>query len=137
MASVDDHAPHAPGPLKRLAGAIARHKAMRGAVLGAILAVAVAILIGKAADYSALTDALHEANGHWFPLLLGSFVVATLGYIGAYRGTARVLQGPRLPFWLTTRAWVRPWSRRRSAVSGWRTGRSAAPASATTPRSRA
>jgi uncharacterized membrane protein YbhN (UPF0104 family) len=71
---------------------------------GAVLAVGTATLIGKAAGYARLLDSLESANLHWFPVMLGGQVLAYLGYILAYRATARVNGGPRLPFGLTT--WI-------------------------------
>ena len=71
---------------------------------GAVLAVGTATLIGKAAGYARLLDSLQSANLHWLPVLLGGQILAYLGYILAYRATARVNGGPRLPFGLTT--WI-------------------------------
>jgi uncharacterized membrane protein YbhN (UPF0104 family) len=71
---------------------------------GAVLAVGTAALIGQAAGYARLLDSLESANLHWFPVMLGGQVLAYLGYILAYRATARVNGGPRLPFGLTT--WI-------------------------------
>jgi uncharacterized protein (TIRG00374 family) len=73
-------------------------------ITGAVLAVGTATLIGKAAGYARLLDSLQGANLHWLPVLLGGQVLAYLGYILAYRATARVNGGPRLPFGLTT--WI-------------------------------
>jgi uncharacterized membrane protein YbhN (UPF0104 family) len=70
---------------------------------GFLLAVGTAALIGKAAGYSRLLESLRSANLVWLPLLAAGQVVAYLGYIMAYRATARVDGGPRLPFGLTTR----------------------------------
>jgi glycosyltransferase 2 family protein len=71
---------------------------------GAVLAVGTAALIGKAAGYARLLDRLRDADLHWLPVLLGGQIVAYLGYILAYRATARVNGGPRLPFSLAT--WI-------------------------------
>lgn len=68
-----------------------------------VLAFGVPALIAKFADYDAVLAGMKEANGEWFPLLLGGELVAVAGYVMAYRGTARVDGGPRFPFWLTTR----------------------------------
>lgn len=68
-----------------------------------LLAVATAAAIGKAAGYARVLDSLRDANVVWLPLLAGGQVVAYVGYIMAYRATARVDGGPRLPFGLTTR----------------------------------
>ena len=73
-------------------------------ITGAVLAVGTATLIGKAAGYARLLDSLQGADLHWLPVMLGGQVLAYLGYILAYRATARVNGGPRLPFGLTT--WI-------------------------------
>jgi uncharacterized membrane protein YbhN (UPF0104 family) len=69
-----------------------------------VLAVGTAALIGKAAGYARLLEQLRGANVHWLPLLAAGQIVAYLGYIMAYRATARVDGGPRLSFPLTT--WI-------------------------------
>lgn len=71
---------------------------------GAVLAVGTATLIGKAAGYARLLDSVQDADPHWLPVLLIGQILAYLGYILAYRATARVNDGPRLPFALTT--WI-------------------------------
>jgi uncharacterized protein (TIRG00374 family) len=71
---------------------------------GAILAVGTATLIGKAAGYARLLDSLRGADVHWLPVCVVGQVLAYLGYILAYRATARVNGGPRIPFGLTT--WI-------------------------------
>jgi uncharacterized membrane protein YbhN (UPF0104 family) len=70
---------------------------------GFLLAVATAAAIGKAAGYARLVDRLQGAELRWLPLLVGGQVTAYLGYILAYRATARVQGGPRLSFSMTTR----------------------------------
>jgi uncharacterized membrane protein YbhN (UPF0104 family) len=60
-------------------------------------------LIGNAAHFSKLADGLRDASKPWFLLCLVGEVVAYLGYMLAYRDTARVDGGPRLSFWLTAR----------------------------------
>ena len=89
----------------RVGGWAVRHRRpLLIGVAGAVLAVGTAALIGKAAGYTRLVDSLQGADLHWLPLLLGGQVVAYLGYIMAYRATARIDGGPRLPFALTT--WI-------------------------------
>ncbi len=69
-----------------------------------MLAVGTAALIGKAAGYARLLERLRSADVHWLPLLAAGQVCAYVGYVMAYRATARVDGGPRLPFSLTT--WI-------------------------------
>lgn len=69
-----------------------------------VLAVGTAALIGKAAGYARVLDSLQGADLHWLPLLAAGQVAAYVGYIMAYRATARVDGGPRLSFPLTT--WI-------------------------------
>jgi len=71
---------------------------------GAVLAVGTATLIGRAAGYAHLLDSLRAADLHWLPVCVAGQILAYLGYILAYRATARVNGGPRLPFALTT--WI-------------------------------
>ena len=70
---------------------------------GFLLAVGTAAAIGKAAGYARLLESLRGADLVWLPLLAAGQVIAYLGYIMAYRATARVDGGPRLPFALTSR----------------------------------
>lgn len=83
--------------------AVSHRRQLLIGALGFLLAVATAALIGKAAGYARLLDRLKGADPAWLPLLVGGQAVAYVGYIMAYRGTARVLGGPRLPFLMTTR----------------------------------
>lgn len=71
---------------------------------GFVLAVGTAALIGRAAGYADLVDSLQSANLYWLPLLAAGQATAYVGYIMAYRATARVNGGPRLPFVTTT--WI-------------------------------
>lgn len=73
-------------------------------VAGIVLAVGTATLIGRAAGYAELVDSLQAADLRWLPLLAGGQLAAYLGYIMAYRATARVDGGPRFSFPLTT--WI-------------------------------
>jgi uncharacterized membrane protein YbhN (UPF0104 family) len=63
-----------------------------------ILAVGVAGLVGKAADFSRLVDAFHAADWTWLTLCVPGVIVAYAGYIAAYRDAARVDDGPELPY---------------------------------------
>jgi uncharacterized membrane protein YbhN (UPF0104 family) len=91
-------------PERVLGWAVRHRRPLLIGLAGAILAVGTATLIGKAAGYARLLDRLRDADLHWLPLLAAGQVVAYTGYIMAYRATARVNGGPRLPFPLTT--WI-------------------------------
>ena len=67
------------------------------------LAVVAFLLISKAAHVADLAGSLRRGNWRWVPVLVVGQGAAYLGYAMAYRGTARVMDGPRLPFWLTLR----------------------------------
>lgn len=63
-----------------------------------ILVVGVVGLVGKAADFSRLLDALRTADWAWLVLCVPGVVAAYAGYIAAYRDAARVGNGPELPY---------------------------------------
>lgn len=83
---------------------VAHRKPLLVGAGGFVLAVGTAALIGKAAGYASLIDRLQGANLYWLPLLAAGQITAYIGYIMAYRATARVDGGPRLPFSTTT--WI-------------------------------
>jgi uncharacterized membrane protein YbhN (UPF0104 family) len=90
---------------RRVGGWARRHRRpLLIGFVGGVLAVGTAALIGRAAGYARLLDRLRDADLHWLPLLAAGQVAAYIGYIMAYRATARVNGGPRLPFSLTT--WI-------------------------------
>jgi undecaprenyl-diphosphatase len=70
---------------------------------GAFLAVGVGLLIAKAARFADVLDELKAADASWAPVLLAGEVLAFIGYGLAYRGTARVNNGPQFNFTLTMR----------------------------------
>jgi putative heme transporter len=67
------------------------------------LAAVAFLLISKAAHVADIAGALGRGNWRWAPVLLLGQCAAYLGYALAYQGTARVMEGPRLPLWLTLR----------------------------------
>jgi len=87
-----------------VAWAVRHKRPLLVGLAAAVLAVGTAALIGKAAGYARLLDRMRAADLHWLPLLAAGQVVAYVGYIMAYRATARVDGGPRLSFPLTT--WI-------------------------------
>ncbi|HET6657882.1 MAG TPA: lysylphosphatidylglycerol synthase transmembrane domain-containing protein [Gaiellaceae bacterium] len=78
-------------------------RALATIVIAVILLVGAFSLIGKAADFDEIVDALDAANRKWFPICLAGLVCAYAGYIAGYREIARMHDGPNLPFWTVTR----------------------------------
>ena len=72
-------------------------------VIAVILLVGVFSLIGKAADWDEIVQALEKANRQWFPICLAGLVCAYAGYILGYREVARMHGGPSLPLWTVAR----------------------------------
>ena len=66
-------------------------------VIAVILVVGSFSLIGKAADFDEILEALEDANRQWFPICLAGLVCAYAGYIAGYREIARMHGGPNLP----------------------------------------
>jgi uncharacterized protein (TIRG00374 family) len=66
-------------------------------VVAVILVVGAFSLIGKAADFDEILEALESANRQWFPICLAGLVCAYAGYIAGYREIARMDGGPNLP----------------------------------------
>ena len=87
-----------------LAWAVRHRRPLLIGLSAAVLAVGTAALIGKAAGYTEVVERLRGANLRWLPVLAAGQIAAYLGYIMAYRATARVDGGPRLSFPLTT--WI-------------------------------
>ena len=63
-----------------------------------LLVVGVVGLVGKAAEFPRLLDALRAADWAWLALCLPGVIAAYAGYIAAYRDVARVDEGPDLPY---------------------------------------
>jgi uncharacterized membrane protein YbhN (UPF0104 family) len=80
-------------PLRRSLGLLA---------LAALVAVGLALLLGKAAGYASLADSLRSADPVWLAGCLAGEVIAYVGYILAFRGVAAAIGGPRLDGWTTT-----------------------------------
>ncbi|MDX6647396.1 MAG: putative heme transporter [Miltoncostaeaceae bacterium] len=72
-------------------------------LLALLLGGGTVALIGKAANYDTLLDAVREADKRWLVLCFAGELLAYAGYILAYRDCARVDGGPVLEFWLATR----------------------------------
>jgi uncharacterized protein (TIRG00374 family) len=78
-------------------------KALITIVVAVLLLIGAFSLIGKAADWDEIGEALEAANRHWFPICLAGLVCAYAGYIAGYREIARMHGGPNLPIWTVTR----------------------------------
>ncbi|HVD66053.1 MAG TPA: lysylphosphatidylglycerol synthase domain-containing protein [Gaiellaceae bacterium] len=78
-------------------------KALVTIVIAVILAVGAFSLIGKAASFDEIVEALEKANRQWFPICLAGLVCAYAGYILGYREVARMHGGPSLPLWTVAR----------------------------------
>lgn len=72
-------------------------------VIAVILLVGAFSLIGRAADWDEIVQALEKANRQWFPICLAGLVCAYAGYILGYREVARMHGGPSLPLWTVAR----------------------------------
>jgi uncharacterized membrane protein YbhN (UPF0104 family) len=80
-----------------------RLRALLVAVIAMVLFFGVLALIGRAADYARLLDALERAEWAWFALCFVGEATAYLGYISAYGDVARIDGGPVIPFWQRAR----------------------------------
>ena len=74
-----------------------RRTAVYAGVGAVVLALGVAALIGEAADYGEIVDAVKRADKRWLPLCVAGQAAAYAGYVVAYRDFARVDRGPELP----------------------------------------
>jgi uncharacterized membrane protein YbhN (UPF0104 family) len=63
--------------------------------LAGLVALGVALLVGKAAGYANLLDALRDASPVWLLVCLGGEILAYAGYVLAFRGTASAEGGLR------------------------------------------
>lgn len=80
-----------------------KRQALFSICLALLLAVGAVTLVGKAADFDELGEALRRADKLWFPICLAGLVCAYAGYILGYREVARMHGGPRLPLWTIAR----------------------------------
>ena len=74
--------------------------------MGTAAAVAAVVLLMDTAGYSALVEVVGRLDPVWLPICFGGQLLAYLGYVLALRDIARVDDGPRLSFSLTTRTVV-------------------------------
>ena len=80
-----------------------KRQALASVGVALLLAVGAVTLIGKAADFDELLEALRKAERLWFPVCLAGLVCSYVGYILGYREVARMHGGPRLPLWTVAR----------------------------------
>lgn len=73
-----------------------RRRALFVTLGGIVLAVGVGVAIGKAASYTELLHQMRQADVRWLPLCFAGEILAYVGYVMAYRATARVGGGPML-----------------------------------------
>jgi uncharacterized membrane protein YbhN (UPF0104 family) len=72
-------------------------------VLAAALVAGAVGLLGQAADFAEMKDALVRADKPWFGLCLAGQLLAFTGYGLAYRDFARANRGPALDYSTTAR----------------------------------
>ena len=97
---------------------IHRTKAVLILCAAPLVAVGVALLVGKLAGYGRVLDALREADWRWFPLCVLGEVAAYVGYILAFRDTARAQGGVVLPRRILTRVVLASVGATRLAAAG-------------------
>ena len=96
---VDNHdhaAPHA----------VSRRTVVLGVALVVVLAIGLVLLLGKAAGYQQVLDALESASTPW---LIACFVLEVLsyaGYVVALRAVVAMDDGPRFGPLIATRVWL-------------------------------
>lgn len=83
---------NAPGRWDRL-----RRRPSVLAAVAVIIALGTYGLIGKAVHYASLLRAVEKVRLWWLPALLGGQAIGYGGYVLAYRGLARLADGPALP----------------------------------------
>ncbi|HXV56628.1 MAG TPA: lysylphosphatidylglycerol synthase transmembrane domain-containing protein [Gaiellaceae bacterium] len=80
-----------------------RRALLVGVGVAVLLGLGTIGLLGAAADFDALWQAVRAADHVWLPLCLAGLVAAYAGYILGYREVARMHGGPSLPFGTVTR----------------------------------
>lgn len=80
-----------------------RRKAFLSLAVAIVLAAGAVTLVGKAASFDEVLEALRESNKGWIPLCLAGLVCAYAGYMLGYREVARMHGGPNLPLWAVAR----------------------------------
>lgn len=80
-----------------------RRRALVTVGVALVLALGTFTLIGRAAEFDELSEAVRKANKAWFPLGLAGLLLAYAGYVMAYRDVARSNGGPRFRLWTVAR----------------------------------
>jgi uncharacterized membrane protein YbhN (UPF0104 family) len=83
--------------------AVDRRKALITIGAAVALALGTVAVVGHAADWEQVEEAVEQADKGWLPLCLVGLLGAYTGYVMAYRDVARVEDGPALPVPVATR----------------------------------
>jgi uncharacterized membrane protein YbhN (UPF0104 family) len=83
--------------------AVDRRKALVTVGAAVILALGTVAVVGHAADWDHVEEAVEQADKAWLPLCLVGLLGAYAGYVMAYRDVARAEDGPSLPVPVATR----------------------------------
>lgn len=97
--AVSDHEHEAPH-------AVSRRTVVLGIALVLVLAIGLVLLLGKAAGYRQVLDALESASGPWLIGCLILEVASYAGYVVALRAIVAMDDGPRLSPGSATRVWL-------------------------------
>ncbi len=77
-----------------------------GVLLVVVLAVGLVLLLGKAAGYRQVLDALENADGAWLIACLVLEAASYAGYVVCLRAVVAMDDGPRLGAGMSTRVWL-------------------------------
>jgi uncharacterized membrane protein YbhN (UPF0104 family) len=79
-----------------------RRRALVTLGLAVLLVIGVALLVGRAAGYDEILDALRAAEPRWLPACLAGEIVSYCGYVVVFRAVAEADRGPTLGLRLST-----------------------------------
>jgi uncharacterized membrane protein YbhN (UPF0104 family) len=79
-----------------------RRRALVTLALAVLLVIGVALLVGKAAGYDEILDALRAADPRWLPACFAGEIVSYCGYVVGFRAVAEAERGPTLGLRLST-----------------------------------
>lgn len=86
--------------------AVSRRTIIVGVALVLLLAIGLVLLLGKAAGYQQVLDALERASGPWLLACLVLEVVSYTAYVISLRAVVAMDDGPRLSPGSATRVWL-------------------------------